>query len=194
LKGFSVKLAHALTAYGGWGLMAASFLDSTFVPLPTANDAFLMYLSSQKPHLAWVYALQCTAGSLLGAYVLYGVARGGKQLVKMSPEKLAKARRWLERNEFVAMLVISLLPPPAPFKAFLLAAGFLQINLVWFGLGLLVGRGLRFGAEAWLGAVYGARAAAYFKANLPWVSLVLVVVIVGFVLLRRAFKKPEASV
>lgn len=169
-----------------------SFLDSSFVPFPTANDALLIYLSSQKPHQAWLYAALATAGSLAGAYVLYGLARGGKRLIKVPAKKIERAERWLRGNAFASMLVIALLPPPAPFKVFLLAAGFLQVNALSFGLGLLVGRGLRFAIEAWFGAVYGTEAEAYLKANLHWISLSLAALVLLLILARRVLRRPGA--
>ncbi|MFB3924228.1 MAG: YqaA family protein [Terriglobia bacterium] len=188
LKSLSTKLGQALALYGGWGLLGISFLDSTFVPLPGLNDVLLIHLSSQHPERAMLYALASTLGSIAGAYVIYGLARGGGRFVwrRKSSASLARAHEWLERNEFASILVASMLPPPAPFKAFLVAAGVLRVNAVMFGVALLVGRGVRFGAAAFLGARYGAQAEAYLKENFVWVSLVVVaVVIVAAVVYRR---------
>jgi membrane protein YqaA with SNARE-associated domain len=187
LKALSAKLAHFLAVYGGWGLLGISFLDSSFVPLPGVNDLLLLHVSGQRPERAMLYALQCTVGSVLGAYAIYYLARGGGRFIwrQASPSSLGRAHGWLERNEFATMLVASLLPPPAPFKAFLIAAGLLRVNAVRFGVALLVGRGLRFGAEAFLAARYGAEAEAYLKANLVWASLLAAVLVVGVTMLYR---------
>ena len=85
----------------------------------------------------------------------------------------------------MAVLVASLLPPPAPLKVFILTAGVLRVNAINFGLALLVGRGLRFAADAWLGARYGVQAEDYLRHNLGWASLAAVIVIVGLALLQR---------
>ena len=85
----------------------------------------------------------------------------------------------------MAVLVASILPPPAPYKVFVLTAGLLRVNALHFGLALLVGRGLRFAAEAWLGARYGVQAQDYLRHNLGWASLAIVIVIVGLALLQR---------
>ena len=120
LKSLIVKLGQVLALYGGWGLLGISFLDSSFVPLPSANDLLLMHLSSQHPKRALLYALASTVGSVLGAYVIYGLARGGARFLWrwQSSAVMTRAHAWLERNEFVSILVMSLLPPPAPFKVF----------------------------------------------------------------------------
>jgi membrane protein YqaA with SNARE-associated domain len=168
-----------------------SFLDSSFIPLPVLNDLALIVMASQRP--AWwpVYAAASTLGSLGGAYVIYGLARSGGQFLwrKTTPTAVAGAQRWLERNDFVAILVVSLLPPPAPMKVFILTAGLLRVNARRFGLALLVARGLRFGAEAWLGARYGVQAQDYMRHNLGWASLAAVVIVVALVLIQRGLAK-----
>jgi membrane protein YqaA with SNARE-associated domain len=191
---FATKLGHILAVYGVWGLFSISFLDSSFVPLPVFNDLALILLASQHPSRAPFYALGSTAGSVLGCYLLYALSRrGGKYLWrKATPRAVARADRWLERNDFVALLVASLLPPPAPLKVFVLTAGILQVNSLNFVAAMLIGRGLRFAADAWLGARYGAQAEAYLKANLAWASTAAVALVVGVTLAYRAWKRRQA--
>ena len=187
LKSLSAKVGHVLVLYGGWGLFAMSFLDSSLIPFPVVNDLALIVMASKRPAWWHFYALESTLGSVCGAYFLYGIARGGGKFFfrKTTPQAVTHARRWLERNDFVAVLVASMLPPPAPYKVFVLTAGLLRVNALNFGLALLVGRGLRFGAEAWLGARYGVQAQDYLRHNLGWASLAIVIVIVGLALLQR---------
>ena len=172
-----------------------SFLDSSFIPFPGINDLALIVLASQHPARAPFYALLSTLGSLLGCYVMYGIARGGGRLAarRSTSTKEPGARRWLERNDFVAMLVMALLPPPAPLKIFVIAAGALRTNALNFGAALLVGRSLRFAAEAWLGARYGVQAEAYLKKNLTWASLVTILLVIGLTLLSRWWKVHRAA-
>jgi len=190
LKSVSLKLGHILVLYGGWGLFAMSFLDSSLIPFPVVNDLALMMMASNRPALWPIYALASTLGSVCGAYVLYGIARGGGKFFfrKTTPQSITNAHRWLERNEFVSILVASILPPPAPLKVFILTAGMLRVDALHFGLAMLAGRGLRFGAEAWLGAKYGVQAQDLVRHNLGWASLVAVMVIVGLALVQRQMK------
>ena len=194
LKSLSLKLGHVLALYGG-GLVAISFLDSSFIPFPGINDLALIVLASQHPARAPLYALLSTVGSLLGCYVMYGIARGGGRLAGGRPasNKGWGARRWLERNDFVAMLAMCLLPPPAPLKIFVIAAGALRMNVLRFGAAMLVGRSLRFAAEAWLGARYGAEAESYLKTNLTWASLVAILIVIGLTFLSRWRKGRRAA-
>jgi membrane protein YqaA with SNARE-associated domain len=191
LKSISLKLAHILVLYGGWGLFAMSFLDSSFIPFPLVNDLALIAMSSNRPTMWPVYALASTLGSVGGTYVLYAIARGGGKFFfrKSTPQSVQNAQHWLERNEFVSILVAAILPPPAPLKAFVLTAGVLRVNAVRFVLAMLVGRGLRFAADAWLGARCGVQAQVYIRHNLAWVSLVIVSVIIGLALLQRRLGK-----
>jgi membrane protein YqaA with SNARE-associated domain len=195
LKSLSLKLGHILVLYGGWGLFAMSFLDSSLIPFPVVNDLALMVMASKRPALWPLYGLASTLGSVAGAYLLYAIAGSGGKFFfrKTKSQSISHAQRWLERNDFLAVLVASLLPPPAPYKVFILTAGVLRVNALNFGLALLVGRGIRFGAEAWLGARYGVQAQDYLRHNMGWVSLIIVVMIVGFALLRRRVGKRDTG-
>ena len=190
----SSSIGHVLALYGG-GLFVLSFLDSSFIPFPGINDIALIVLASKHPARSPFYALLSTLGSLLGCFVMYGIARGGGRLAggKRSSTKRNRARRWLEQNEFVSMLVMALLPPPAPLKFFVIAAGALRMNMVNFGAALLVGRSLRFAAIAWLGAHYGAEAEAYLKKNLTWASLVTIVLVIALALIFRWWKARQPA-
>jgi membrane protein YqaA with SNARE-associated domain len=161
------------------------------MPFPGLNDVALIVLASKHPARAPFYALLSTLGSLLGCYVMYGIARGGGRLAgggRRASTKGNRARRWLEQNDFVAMLVMALLPPPAPLKIFVIAAGALRMNLLHFGAALLIGRSLRFVAIAWLGAHYGRQAEAFLKQNLTWASLVIIVLVIVSTVFARWWK------
>ncbi len=193
-KALYSRLVQMLALYGG-GLFVLSFLDSSFIPFPGFNDLALIVLAGQRPARAPYYALLSTLGSLLGCYVMYGIARAGGKLARSQRPSNSghAARRWLERNDFAAMLVMSLLPPPAPLKVFVIAAGALRVNALRFGLALLVGRSLRFAVEAWLGAHYGPQAEAYLKKNLTRASLLTIVLVIALTLLYRWWKSRRAT-
>jgi len=195
LKSLSVKLGPLLALYGGWGIFLMSFLDASFVPFPVLNDLALILLAAKHPGRAPIYALQSTVGSLLGCYLLYGIARGGGKFLhrKSTSAAITRAERWLARNDFVALLVACLLPPPAPLKLFVITAGVLRVDAVHFGAALLVGRSLRFAADAWLGARYGAHAEAYLRQNFVWASLAAVVLVICLTLIYRLVKRRSAG-
>jgi membrane protein YqaA with SNARE-associated domain len=110
-----------------------------------------------------------------------------------SSGKAAVAQLWLQRNDFASVLVMSLLPPPAPFKVFVVMAGVLGVNPLRFGLALLVGRGSRFVAEGLLGARYGAQAETYIEHHIGKVSLALAVTVTLGALAYRKLHKPKGD-
>jgi membrane protein YqaA with SNARE-associated domain len=192
LKALEVMLGHFLGRYGGWGLFAISFLDSSFLAFPFVNDLLLIKLASIQPHKAIFYSLQCTLGSVLGAYIIFAITRQASRVLSRRPAQREKSyiRRWMERNDFLSVLLGSLLPPPTPFKIFAIIAGGLRMSTVRFLVALLIGRGVRFGFEAWLGVEYGAAAQAFLNKNFGWLCLAAAgVVVVGVVVYRR-FKRP----
>lgn len=184
-------LGYLLSRYGGWGLFAISYLDSSFLAFPVINDLFLIKLSSSHPNKAILYAFQCTAGSVLGALTLYFITRKGRNLLSPStPQReKTKVRHWIERNDFVSILIASLLPPPTPFKVFAIMGGAMQIRISRFILALFIGRGVRFALEAWIGVFYGAAAQDYLRKNVVWLSLAVVVATVAAVLAYRYAKR-----
>ena len=194
IESITQPLGKFLSAYGAQGLVGISFLDSSFVSLPGINDALLVYLSSRQPASAPFYMILSLAGSILGSLTLYCLVRTGSGLViqkKFPQAKLERVRPWLDRNGFVSVTVMSLLPPPAPFKLFLLAAGVFRLNILQFLAGLCVGRAVRFGTIAYLGARYGREAEAYFRENTYWASAVLIAVVLLSYLIYHRFRSRE---
>lgn len=163
--------------------------------MPGVKDLLLIYLSAQHPGLAWLYALAVVAGTVLGSLFIYGIGRSGARLTgkKPSRENLSRAKRWLEQNDFVTVVVASLLPPPLPFKPFLFAAGVLRINLLRFAAALVVGGAIRFGAEAWFGVRFGVGGERYLKENIVWLSLAAVALIVALALVYRLFRRTSGE-
>ena len=196
LKSWASKLGAVLAVYGGWGLAAIASLDSSFVPMPAVNDLLLIHLSAGTPFRMPLYVLTATIGSVLGAFVMFSIGFGGRHAIRRgrAAEGSERVRRWLEKNDFLSLLVASLLPPPAPFKIFLVAAGAMRVRPWRFGLALLVGRGLRFGIEGFLAVRYGEEAENYLKSHFAGASLALVgTAILFYWLFRKLQVSPTAG-
>jgi membrane protein YqaA with SNARE-associated domain len=148
---------------GGLGLFLVAFLDSSFVPFPTVNDLLLIALSMRSSARMPYYATMVTLGSLAGCLVLYGIGRKGGELAfgSRAGPRGSTVRHWIRRNGFVSLAVVALLPPPAPFKLFVFAAGALGMPPGLFLLSLAISRSLRFFGEGYLAVRYGPQAAAY---------------------------------
>jgi uncharacterized membrane protein YdjX (TVP38/TMEM64 family) len=89
----------------------------------------------------------------------------------------------------MAVLVATLLPPPFPFKLFVVTAGVFRFSLLRFMLAIIVGRAFRFLLEGYFAVRYGAEAKEILAKYYPWIGLGLVVVIVLFVIVRRWFNR-----
>ena len=181
------KIEHSLLLYGGWGLVGIATLDSAGLSMPGVKDFLLIYLSSRDPHRAWIYAAGCVLGTIAGSFVIYILGRTGARLLKRKPSdrEMGRAKKWLIKNDFLTVLVASLLPPPLPFKPILLGSGALRISPVRFAFALMIGGSLRFGAEAWIGVRYGVGGEDFLKNNVLWISLGFVAIVVISALMYR---------
>ncbi|HVA01460.1 MAG TPA: VTT domain-containing protein [Terriglobia bacterium] len=189
------KLQHSLLLYGGWGLLGIATLDSAGISMPGVKDLLLMYLSSRDPGRAWIYVLSCTLGTVAGSFVIYTIGRTGVRLLKRKPsdQEMSRAKKWLAKNDFLSVVIASLLPPPLPFKPFLLGSGALRMSPLRFTGALVVGGGLRFGAEAWIGVRYGAGGQTFLKQNIIWISLAFVAIVVVTALLYRWYQGSDGK-
>lgn len=183
---------------GGWGLLLIAFIDSSFGTLPIVNDLLVIWLSVQDPSRWAFYAGMATVGSVLGCLVVFYLGRKGGDLLlrkKAKPHQVERMRRWYERNEFLTVAVPALLPPPTPFKLFVLAAGVFQVRLRYFLAALTLGRGLRYFGWGFLGAYFGSQALSYLQHNFLQIAGVAVgLILIGYLLARLAerFRRPRA--
>lgn len=178
-----------LITFGPLGLFAVALLDSALVPLPGGADAVMIALTLKYPPGMPLYALAGTAGSVIGCVILYYISRGaGRRALKRFPEsKQARVKELVDRYDVLSVLVASVLPPPFPFKLFVITAGVFRLSLLRFILAVTAGRAFRFFLEGFLAVRYGERAGELLKKHYPLVGLGLAVAIVAFFLLSRRF-------
>jgi len=190
---YLTRLSEYLITFGAFGLFAVALLDSTFVPLPSSCDALMLLLSTTYPRWMLLYAFMATSGSALGCLILYLISRraGARALNRFSEVKQRRVRHWIERYDAFAVLVATLLPPPFPFKLFVVSAGVFRFSLLRFMLAIIVGRAFRFLLEGFFAVRYGAQAKEILARYYPWVGVGLAVGIIVFVLLRQKLKRPE---
>jgi membrane protein YqaA with SNARE-associated domain len=187
-----------LITFGAFGLFAVAFLDSAFVPLPSSADALMLLLTTTYPSWMLLYAFMATAGSALGCWILYLVSRraGARALRRFSEAKQRRVKGWIERYDMAAVLVATLLPPPFPFKLFVVSAGVFRFSLLRFMIAIVAGRAFRFLLEGYLAVRYGAEAKAILAHYYPWIGLGLAVAIMIFVVAQRRVMRsnPETEV
>jgi membrane protein YqaA with SNARE-associated domain len=156
---------------GPVGLFVVAFLDSSFLSLPEINDLLVITAAMKDPASAWIPVLMATLGSLAGCLVLYWLGRRGEEalLVKrFGAERTRRARAAFERFEILTVAVPAVLPPPMPFKIFVLAAGVFELSLRKFVLTLVIARGLRYTLWAVIGIVYREEALRLLKTVDAW--------------------------
>jgi membrane protein YqaA with SNARE-associated domain len=162
---------------GGIGLIPLGVLDSSLVPVPGSMDVATILLSARERHLWFYYAIMATAGSVLGAFITYRLARKGGQeaLTKRFPKrKVDKVLKTFERWGFAAIAVPAMLPPPFPLVPFVIAAGAMQYSLGKFLAAMTVGRFVRYSILAYLGATYGRHILSLFSRHADTTLLVAV--------------------
>ena len=184
---------------GGPGLFLVAFLDSSFLSLPEINDLLVVMLVVEHKARMPYYALMATLGSVAGCLVLYGLGRrGGEALVRrrFGGSRMTRALALSKRYGVFAVAVPAILPPPAPFKIFVLLAGVAAVPVWRFAATIAVARGFRYFAVGALSVRYGEDAIAFIEANGRAVALVLVGLLaaggLGWILSRRR-RKPRTG-
>ena len=166
---------------GGPGLFVIAFLDSSFLSLPEINDLLVVWMVTRHKERMIYYALMATMGSIAGCGVLYVIGRkGGDAFLRrrFHAERIDRALATFDRYGLFALLVPAILPPPAPFKIFVLMAGVARMRPGRFALAIGVGRGFRYFMEGWLAVQYGDRAVEFLQTNGRTMSIVLVITVV----------------
>ena len=167
--------ATAITL-GGPGLFVIGFLDSSFLSFPEVNDLLVMGLVMEHPHRLLYYSTMATLGSAAGCFALYSVAkRGGQAFVekRFKPKYVEAGRRLFQKYGILVIMVPALLPPPAPFKIFVLLAGVAGLPAWQFLISVFTARFLRYFGEGLLAVWYGERAIDFLHAHAKQIGLIL---------------------
>ena len=178
---------------GGPGLFVVAFLDSSFISLPQINDLLVVLMVVRNKALMPYYALMATAGSVAGCYVLYLIAeRGGEAFLakRLHRGHVERAMALYRKRGVLALMVPALLPPPSPFKLFVLLAGVAEVRPLAFVASIAVARGLRYlviGALAvWYGDVALDLLRQHGREAALWVVVFIVAAAIAWWLLRRS--------
>ena len=153
---YSNAIFHALQPLGMFGVFALAFIDSAAIGMPL-DPVVAWYVYNDKLHF-WAYVLLAAAGSAAGSVIIYFIGKkGGEALLRsrMSHDRVERMRVRFEDREFVTLMVASVLPPPTPFKLFLISAAVFQMRLERFMLSIFIGRAIRFTILALLTIKFG---------------------------------------
>jgi membrane protein YqaA with SNARE-associated domain len=181
---FVQRVQTLALAFGAPGLFAVAFLDSSILSLPEIADLLVVWMVIQHKPRFILYAASATIGSICGCLLLYYLGyKGEESLVRkrFNPVSVDRTLAQFRRYGVMAVLVPSLLPPPAPFKIFVLLAGVAGIPVRQFVAAIAIGRGIRYFGEGLLALWYGDRAIAFLRENRSVVMLFLAAgVVVAF--------------
>jgi len=198
LKGLLDKIKDGLTSVtdylvtlGPAGLFAIALLDSALVPLPGGPDAVMIALTMARPSWMPLNVAAAALGSTAGCVILYYISKraGRRALEKFSERKQARVKELVDRYDVLSVLVASLLPPPFPFKLFVITAGVFRLNVLRFALAVAAGRTVRFLLEGYLAVRYGEQAKQVLADNYPVIGLGLAALIVLVFLVRALLKR-----
>jgi membrane protein YqaA with SNARE-associated domain len=146
LAKWNLVILPAILKLGIWGAFSVAILDSSSIPVPM--DAIMaLYVWKDKPHF-WIYVLLAALGSSIGGLIPYGIGRAGGELFllkRINRERFEQLRHKFEKQEILAMMIPSMLPPPTPWKAFVFAAGVFEMRVPLFMLSVFAGRIVRWG-------------------------------------------------
>lgn len=190
------KIVAFAGGLGAPGLFLISFLDSSVLTFPVINDLLLIELSMRRPARMPLYAGMAALGSLLGCVLLFFLARkGGEALFHRKVGARAHMiRHWVERNGFGGILVAAMLPPPTPFKFFVLAAGVFEVPLASFASATALARAFRYFGVGYLAVRYGADALPYLMQHKLQVAVVAIVLVVASYAASRLILKAKEEV
>jgi membrane protein YqaA with SNARE-associated domain len=188
-------------AWGGPGLFLIGFLDSSFLSVPEANDLLVIWMVTRHKPLMLYYVLMATAGSVLGCLVLYLIAKkGGEAFLRkrFKEHHVEGGLKLFQKYGLLAVAIPALLPPPAPFKLFVLLAGVAEVRLWQFVAAVGGARFLRYFLEGLLALYYGDQAAAYLRDHAAqvsmWVGGAAVAAVIAYVVWNRRRRASGSAV
>ena len=146
----------ALKPFGVWGIGALAVIDSSTIPVPI--DAMLIDYVAHDHKRFLLYCLMAALGSAIGSLLPYYLGRAGGELFllkRINRQRYEQMRDRFEKQEFLAIMVPAMMPPPMPVKVFEFAAGVFEMKPLWFFSAILLGKFIRFLIWAIITITYG---------------------------------------
>ena len=197
LAKYTAWILQLLAPLGIWGVFAIAFADSALLGMPV--DAIVAFYVYRDHRQLVFYVVMASLGSALGSIPLYiiGYLGGEKVLRKrISEERFEQIHRSFEQHEFWALMFPGMLPPPMPFKIFVLGAAVFEMRFRDFVGAIFAGRFVRFLVLSlltlWFGPQIVGLVGTLFRRHFYWV---LGVVLLGGLVwaLRWRSKRPRVA-
>ncbi len=145
-----------LKPLGIWGIGALAMVDTSSIPVPI--DALVIAYVARDHRKFLIYCLMAALGSAIGSLVPYYIGRAGGELFllkRINRHRYETLRDRFERQEFLAIMVPAMMPPPMPVKVIEFAAGVFEMKPLWYFGAVFAGKFLRFFLEAVVTIFYG---------------------------------------
>jgi membrane protein YqaA with SNARE-associated domain len=157
-----------------------AILDSGGIPLVGGVDGLVVFVSALDHSQAYWAAASAIAGSFIGSFFLYYLARKGGEAYLHRHTLSARGqhlRAWFQEYGLLTVFVPAFVPViPLPVKIFILSAGALGVRPLTFTLVLIAARIPRYVFLAWLGTRLGADTLPYLRHHL-WEFILLAAVL-----------------
>jgi membrane protein YqaA with SNARE-associated domain len=182
LKKYTAWILKALAPLGPWGVFAIAAVDGSLFGMPV-DAVVAFYVYNDRPRFLF-YVVMASAGSALGSIVIYAIGYFGGETVlrkRISEERFHKIHASFDRHEFWAVMFPAMLPPPTPFKLFVLAASAFEMRFTHFLAAVFAGRCVRFLVLAILTIEFGPQVVhvvgSLVKQHAWWVVITLVIAV-----------------
>lgn len=169
-------------------------LDSSLLSLPEVNDYITIARVANNPHEVYYFPVFPAIGSMVGCLLLYHIAKRGEQFVsrRFHPRQLDRVKGIYRRWGLIALIVPALLPPPMPFKVFVVTAGVLGYPVGRFALVIMIARTIRYyfwGTLAYFFRDEVRKMIDWLGENLFEILLAVLIVLAIFLIIRWYFKR-----
>ena len=185
--------------FGAWGLLGLSLVDSASIPLPFMDPLIVSY-GVASPAKAAIYCFMAAVGAALGSLLPYYLGRAGGELFllkRINRERYERLRDRFERQEFLAIMLPAMCPPPMPVKIFEVAAGVFEMRVLSYFLAITAGKFIRFSVESALVIIYGPAILANFlqlmhrHADRVFGAVAVMVMILAVYIFRKIFDRKK---
>src|SRR6202140_2085139 len=198
LARYTAWILGLMKVLGIWGPFVIAFADSALLGMPV--DFIVATYVYQDRRRLLVYIVMASMGSALGSIPLYivGYVGGEKVLRKrISEERFQRIHRSFEQHEFWALMFPGMLPPPMPFKIFVLGAAVFEMRFRDFLAAVFAGRFVRFLVLAlltlWFGPQIVGLMGTLVRQHLSWLLGAVAGGVLVWLLVRRSRKRKARS-
>lgn len=189
-----------LKPLGVWGIGGLALVDSAAIPMPV--DALVIDYVAHDHGRAVLYCVMAAVGSAVGSLLPFFLGRAGGELFllkRINRERYERLRDRFERQEFLAIMIPAMMPPPMPVKLFEFAAGVFEMKALWFFSAMTAGKFLRFLVWALITIFFGPALLHSFTqgmrqhGGLLLAGAGLLVVMLGAYVVRKVFDRRRGT-